>query len=106
MRLRLDYDDQNEELRALLPVSGTVVKRVKSAGHGEWDVFQQDEPLAYRQVQYDRLLLRSRTVGRAIGDPDAVSVFLAVARELKDISDGFDFDKKDFIGWGMVTLSA
>ena len=96
-RLRLEYFDQNEDFRSLLPRDGTVLRQLSLSDWGDdWYVVEFDEPLDYGNRQFSHVLVRSRWAGYAIGDPAGTSVFLLLPRS-EDALDqrsptSYDFD--------------
>jgi hypothetical protein len=102
MRLRLEYYDHNEHFARVLPVDGTVARRVQSTAGDEWVLFQLDAPASYENVSYEYFLLRSRWRNVEIGGKEPTSVFVLLVTDQKEARNGFDVHSFTHAAWGMA----
>ena len=104
MRLYLEYADQNESFARVLPVTGTVARRVRSKDGAEWALFQLDAPVIYKGVSYEYFLLRSRWQGIEIGEAKPTSVFILLVKDECEVNDGLDVHNFTQAAWGMTKI--
>ena|SRR5579871_876012 len=102
MRLLLEYGDHNMYFSAVLPRAGTVERNIKSSDGGEWALFRPDAPVDYEGNVYHRFLLKSRWIGRSIGESKPTSVFILLVRDSQNVNDGFEIAEFHHVAWGMV----
>lgn len=103
MRLKLDYFDHNERFGKLLPVAGTVARKLKSKDGGEWVLFQLDD-VTYEGIPYAYFLLRSRWRNMPIEGKEPTSVFVLLVRDWHQALDGFDVHDFAHVAWGMTQV--
>lgn len=105
MRIRIRYSDQNESLRPLFPVSGTVAERELRAAKGEhaWYIVELDQPLATPAGEFRKLLIASRWKGCSVADPETSVFVLGVPTGAKDPAQGLDVNAYPSLVWGMAT---
>ena len=104
MRLRLDYYDHNETFAKVLPVDGTIARRLQTKGGSQWVLFQLDAPATYEGVSYQYFLLRSRWRNMGIEGREPTSVFILIVRDEHDAQDGFDVHSFPHVAWGMTQV--
>jgi hypothetical protein len=104
MRLRLEYYDHNERFAKILPIAGTVARKLRSKGGSDWVLFQLDVPAMYDGVNYEYFLLRSRWRGMEIGGEKATSVFILLVANEHEIQDGVDVHSLPHVAWGMTQV--
>ena len=81
-RFRLEYYDQNERFRSILPREGEIAREIELAGwKGKWFVLALDRPLEYDNRDHRHALIASRWVDHEVGEPDGVSVFVLLPRD-------------------------
>ena len=102
LRLRLEYGDQNDSFGQVLPCVGRVDAFVKASDGNEWALYRPDEPVFFAGHTYRHLLLRSRLLGREIGDGTETSVFILLVRSRKKVRDGFKVESFEHIAWGEI----
>jgi hypothetical protein len=105
MRIRISYSDQNESLRPLFPVSGSLAEAEIYAADGDhlWHIVELDHPIVSAAGEFGKLLITSRWKGRSVTDP-ATSVFvLGVPAASADPIGGFDVSMYPRLVWGIVT---
>ncbi len=115
VRIKIEYDDQNEAFSQLLPRTGTVLRRVKvRSDGGMWSLIRLDEPFQYRWYasgllpvhlfNCNRLLIRSRWAGHDIGESEPVSVFILLAFDDRAFDeDEIDLEKCHHVAWGLCS---
>lgn len=105
MRVRISYSDQNESLRPLFPVSGTLGETDLRAARGEpaWRVVELDHPMANPAGVFGKLLIASRWRGYSATDPETPVFVLGVPVKSTDPTHGFDVNTYPQLVWGMVT---
>lgn len=105
MRIRISYVDQNESLRPLFPVSGTVGGTELRAATGEhdWRVVDLDQLLETPAGEFGKLLIASRWKGRSATDHETSVFVLGVPMHSKVPADGFDVHAYPWLVWGTAT---
>ncbi len=116
LRVKIEYDDQNERFAQLLPRTGTILRKVKARNDaGVWSLVRLDEPFQYRTYgktvlpvhtfNCERILIRSRWLGHDIGEATPVSVFILLAFDDHDFEmDEIDADKYHHVAWGLCSI--
>jgi hypothetical protein len=104
MRLRLEYYDQNESFAKVLPLLGTVARRLRSKNGGEWVLFRLDAPAIYEGTPYEYFLLGSRWQGMGIGSEKPTSVFILLVADQGVAQDGFDVHSFPHVAWGTTQV--
>jgi hypothetical protein len=112
-RVRIDYADQNESFRTILPRSGSVVRVLRDVSDGRfWTLISLDEPFEwqhkvgepfkFRLLKIDHLLLAPRWFGVDIGGSKPAPVFINLVEEGRAPS-GDSFNIGDYLGmaWGV-----
>ena len=112
--ITVEYFDQNESFKHLLPCSGRIVREVSLEGWGAgWYLLELDEPFDYqhkvaepnvfRGMRIFHLLIKSRWEGFEISGDEPTSVFVLLVPDLDALEKGH-ISSKDFIHvcWGMV----
>ena len=112
--LTVEYFDQNESFKPLLPRSGRLVREVSLEDWGAgWYLLELNEPFDYqhkvaepfvfRQLRITHFLIKSRWEGFDIGGSEPTSIFVLVVPEITVLERG-NISGKDFIHvcWGMV----
>ncbi len=112
-QVKVEYDDQNESFRHLLPRSGLIVREVSLEDwNAGWYLLQLDEPFdyqhkiaepyAFREMRIGHLLIKSRWEGMKIGKA-RTSVFVLLVPDVSVLETG-TVSSKDFIHacWGVV----
>ncbi len=119
-RITVEYFDQNEVFKHLLPRSGCVIRQVSFEDYGEdWYLIALDEPFNYKQssdyrhrdakpdffkeMHITHLLIKSRWENVELGGNEPTSVFVFLVPDIS-IFDKSDILGKDFLHvcWGMV----
>ena len=112
-RVVVDYSDQNESLAQFLPRTGRVMRDLDdTAGNTGWCLLELDqrfeyqikicEPYQFRGTTITHFLIRSRWQGHAIGDPEAVSVFVLLVENGSVPTQGpIDVKRYFHAAWGM-----
>lgn len=105
MRIRISYFDQNESLRPLFPVSGTVAVPEFRAARGEhdWRIVDLDRPLATPAGEFGRLLIASRWKDHSATGPETSVFVLGVPIHSKEPAEGFDVHTYPWLIWGIAT---
>jgi hypothetical protein len=112
--LTVEYFDQNESFKSLLPRSGCIVREVSLEDWGAgWYLLELDEPFDYqhkvaepyvfKEMRISHLLIKSRWEGFEIGGAEPTSVFVLLVPDIAALEKG-NISSKDFIHvcWGMV----
>jgi len=112
--ITVEYFDQNEDFKYLLPRSGRIVREVSLEDWGEgWYLLELDEPFDYqhkiadpyvfRELHITYLLIKSRWKGFDIGGSEPTSVFVLLVPD-NSILERVNISSKDFIYicWGMA----
>jgi hypothetical protein len=112
-QIKVEYDDQNESFRHLLPRSGLIVRGVSLKDwNAGWYLLQLNEPFDYqhktaepyvfRETRIGHLLIKSRWEGVEIGEA-RTSVFVLLVPDAS-VSETGRVSSKDFIHacWGVV----
>ena len=89
IRVRIEYEDQNEPFAAHLPRDGTIVRALKSTSGQVWHQVALDNPIDYqlhgpagfRRVLTDQVLVTPRVVDARIGTSKPARVGLYLAEE-------------------------
>ena len=91
MRIRISYSDQNESLRPLFPLSGSLLEAEIYAAEGEhvWRIVELDQRIASAAGEFGKLLIASRWRGRSVTDPEASVFVLGVPVASTDTTMGF-----------------
>lgn len=110
MRIRISYSDQNESLRPLFPVSGSLGETEIYAAEGAhvWRIVELDHPIASAAGasaagEFGKLLIASRWKGRSVTDPETSVFVLGVPAASTDPIEGFDVNTYPRLVWGMAT---
>jgi hypothetical protein len=112
-RVRIEYADQNDTFRAVLPRTGTIRRTLREASSGrsfslvaldvpfEWQE-KIGEPYQFRLMKVDHLLVSPRWKDTDVGGntPAAVFVYLVESDRVPQ-SDIVDIRKYVHIAWGM-----
>ena len=112
-RVTVEYDDQNENFKPLLPRSGIITRQIL-AEHDvkDWFLVKLDEPfdfkigesgaLSFDKVHCEKILIRSRWKGHRIGETSPTSVFILLIRDetLLD-TEPISVEKFYHVAWGM-----
>ena len=111
--ITVEYFDQNESFKHLLPRSGRIVRAVSLEDWGAgWYLLELDapfdyqhkvaEPYVFRELHITHLLIKSRWKGFDIGGVEPTSVFVLLVPDLA-ILEKDNISGKDFIHicWGM-----
>jgi len=103
MKMRLEYFDQNEDFRGLLPVIGHS-EEMPPAGDSalKWFLLRLEHPIAYEGAEYQRLLIASRWEGYAVGGKEPTSVFVRIVPAEAKIESGFASESFPHVVWGMA----
>ena len=113
LRVRIEYADQNESFRKMLPRCGTIVRTLRETSTGkEWSLLRLDEPFdwqhkigepyQFRLLKVDHLLVASRWLGVNIGGPEPAAVFIALVDEgFVPTGEALDIRQYVWIAWGM-----
>jgi hypothetical protein len=113
LRVRIEYADQNESFRKMLPRRGTIVRTFPETSTGkEWSLLRLDEPFEwqhkigepfqFRVLKVDHLLVASRWIGVNIGGPEPAGAFIALVDEgFVPTGEALDIRQYVFIAWGM-----
>jgi hypothetical protein len=112
--IAVEYFDQNDNFKALLPRSGRIVRELSLSDWGSgWNLLELDEPFDYQHkvaepyvfklLHITQLLIKSRWEGFAIGAAEPTSVFVLLIPD-PSIFGNENISSKDFIHvcWGMV----
>jgi hypothetical protein len=113
-QITVEYSDQNEDFKHLLPRSGRVVREVSLEDWGAgWSLLELDDALDYQQkvaepyvfknLHITHLLIKSRWEGTVVGDNRPVSVFVLLVPDVSTLGSGIA-SSNDFIHvcWGMA----
>jgi len=113
-QITVEYFDQNETFKSLLPRSGHLVRELSLTDWGAgWNLLQLDEPFDYqhkvaepyvfKNIHITHLLIKSRWEGFAIDGDQPASVFVLLVPDPLICGDE-NVSSKDFIHvcWGMV----
>jgi hypothetical protein len=115
-RLRIEYFDQNEDFKQILPRSGTVSRQLTDTNdNDDWYLLQLDNPIEYqvkvgepyqfKLIKSDNILIRSRWEDKKIGASEPTSVFiLLVDNEDPVKKEPIKIDNYLHIAWGMAHL--
>lgn len=112
--ITVEYFDQNEMLKNLLPRSGRIVRNITLEDWGAgWYLLELDEPFDYqhkiaepyvfRELHVTHLLIKSRWDGFDVGGDEPTSVFVLFALD-PSVLEMSNISSKDFVHvcWGMV----
>jgi hypothetical protein len=112
--ITVEYFDQNESFKHLLPRSGRIVREVSLEDWGEgWSLLELDEPFDYqhefaepyvfRELHITHLLTKSRWEDLDIGGDEPTSVFVLLIPD-PAIFKRSNISSKDLIHacWGMA----
>jgi hypothetical protein len=112
--ITVEYFDQNESFKHLLPRPGRIVREVSLEDWGAgWSLLELDEPFDYqhrvaepyvfRELHITHLLIKSRWDGFDIGGSEPTSVFVLLIPD-PAILEGGNISGKDLIHacWGMA----
>jgi len=113
-QIKVEYDDQNESFKHLLPRSGLIVREVSLEDwNAGWYLLQLNEPFDYQhkiaepyvfinEMRIGHLLIKSRWKGVEIGEAPT-SVFVLLVPDASVLETG-RVSSKDFIQacWGVV----
>ena len=112
-RVRIEYDDQNESFRSVLPRRGAIVGIFwDRSDNKDWALVHLDEPFEwqlrvgepyqFRLLHIDHFLIKSRWSDHAIGDTEPTSVFvLLVERGFVPQGSVIEVRKYVHVVWGM-----
>ena len=113
-KITVEYFDQNESFKHLLPRSGRVVREVSLEDWGAgWYLLELDEPFDYqhkvaepymfRGMRISHLLIKSRWEGFEVGGDEPISIFVLLVPDLAALEKG-NISSKDFIHvcWGIA----
>lgn len=118
LRIRINYDDQNEDFAKFLPRDGEIIQQLKDEyGHDDWFLVKLDESFEYqlkiedalqfRLIKCDKFLIRSRWKGHKIDAEQGTSVFiLLIPDESKLSKDPIKINDFVFIAWGYAKRSS
>jgi hypothetical protein len=113
-QITVEYFDQNESFKTLLPRSGRIVKELSLTDWGPgWKLIDLDEPFDYqhkmgdpyvfRALHVTQLLIKSRWEGFPIGGAEPTSVFVLLVPDPLVLTKGNPSSKDFFhVCWGMV----
>jgi hypothetical protein len=112
--ITVEYFDQNESFKHLLPRSGRIVRDVSLEDWGAgWHLLELDKPFDYqhkfadpyvlRELHITHFLVKSRWEGFDVGGIEPTSVFLLLVPD-PSILERSNISGKDFIHvcWGMA----
>lgn len=111
VRVRIDYDDQNESFATRLPALGTVTARCTSTtGPDDWYLVELEKPLDYqhqigphfqfKRLDISRVLVRSRWLGEPLSPTTSSSVFLLLVSDDQAVDPKYlNVDDYIFICW-------
>lgn len=112
--ITVEYFDQNESFKHLLPRSGRVTREVSLGDWGAgWYLLELDEafdyqhkvaePHGFKEMRISHLLIKSRWRGFEINGDEPTSVFVLLVPD-PSVLDKSNLSGKDFIHvcWGMV----
>ena len=112
-RVRIEYADQNESFRPMLPRRGSVARVLHEISTGRsWTLIRLDqpfewqhkigEPFKFRLLSIDHLLVAPRWVGVDIGKSEPAPVFINLV-EQGCVPSGERFNIRDYLGiaWGV-----
>jgi hypothetical protein len=112
-RVRIEYADQNESFRTLLPRCGSVVRVLREISDGRfWTLISLDdsfewqykigEPFKFRLLKVDHFLVAPRWVGAVIGGSEPAPVFINLVEEGR-VPSGESINIRDYVGiaWGV-----
>jgi hypothetical protein len=91
-RVRIDYFDQNDGFKPLLPRIGHLVGRYSDIhGNSDWYLVRLKDPISYqlklsehyqfRLVEALHVLVKSRLVGKSVGEAEPTSAFMLLVEE-------------------------
>jgi hypothetical protein len=113
-RITVDYFDQNDSFKSILPRSGRIVREISLTDWDRgWNLLQLDEPFdfqhqiaepyVFENMHVTHLLIKSRWDGFAIGADEATSVFVLLVPDPSICADE-NVSSKDFIHvcWGIA----
>ena len=105
MRIRISYSDQNESLRSLFPVSGSLGEAEIHAAEGEhvWRIVELDHPIVSAAGEFGKLLIASRWKGRSVTDPETSVFVLGMPVTCADPIERFNVNMYPRLVWGMAT---
>jgi len=113
-QITVEYFDQNEDFKTLLPRSGHIVQELSLTDWGSgWKLIDLDEPFDYQHkvaapyvfkaLHITQLLVKSRWEGFPIGGAEPTSVFVLLVSDPAALTN-HALSSNDFIHvcWGMV----
>lgn len=111
-RVRLEYGDHNDSFATCLPRTGTIAGRFAAeSGPDDWFLVQVDVPIEYRLAPGEpsrfglfetrHLLIRSRWVGREVGQGTETSVFILLVHPSQlPLVSPLRIDEYHHVAWG------
>ena len=116
MRVRLEYEDQNERFARHLPVTGRLSRQVPGSDGRQWWIMALDapleyqhkvgEPFQYRLVRTTELVLGNRSSEQMIGGAAAAPVHILVPLEPEATrGDSVRLDAFAHVAWGTVAIA-
>ena len=116
LKIRIDYDDQNESFAKFLPRNSQIIQQLTDEyGNNDWFLVKLDEPFEYqlkigdnfqfRLINCDKFLIRSRWKNQRVDSEEGTSVFIMlIPDELKLLNIPIRMDDYVHIAWGYVKL--
>jgi hypothetical protein len=113
-QITVEYYDQNESCKHLLPRSGLIVRKVSlEDSKADWYLLQLDEPFDYQHKISEPYVFREMRIGHLLVKPRwedvkideaGTSVFVLLVTDVSVFDTG-KVSNKDFIHacWGVVT---
>jgi hypothetical protein len=114
----IEYADQNESFRTILPRRGTVVRTVHETSTGRpWTLISLDEPFEwqhkigepfqFRLIHVDHLLVAPRWIGIDIGGSEPAPVFVNLVEQDR-VPSGARLNIREYvpIAWGTCYTEA
>lgn len=116
LRIKVDYDDQNESFAKFLPRNGQIIQRLTDEyGNSDWLLVKLDEFFEYqlktgdnfqfRLIKCDQFLIRSRWKNQRVDSEEGTSVFIMlIPNEEKLLNIPIRIDDYVHIAWGYAKL--
>jgi hypothetical protein len=104
-RLIVEYADQNEDFRALLPQAGIIHRRIKIK-HSDFFVLKLEKPLHYEGMEFPEFIIKARNFGEQLGvkDESPIHILLPIAPPLPE-KVNYEVEEFEQVAWGILKRS-
>ena len=101
-KVKIKYEDQNEDFKTILPVTGFLTEKIKIE-NGIFHVVSLDHPIKYENRSFEKIMIRERHLGKVINEKTDVDIHLLLPKTKID-KEIYKLDQFDHVAWGSIRI--